>query len=71
LPGMDGYAVLKALRENSVTHAIPVIFLTGQVSPKEIQTGFGMGVDDYLCKPAPRPVLLAAIRKHLQKRRPI
>jgi len=69
LTGMDGFAVLQALRQNPATHQIPVIFLTGQTSPPEIQTGYNMGVDDYLCKPAPRTALLAAIGKQLQKPR--
>jgi DNA-binding response OmpR family regulator len=67
LPGKDGYAVLMELCENPRTKDIPVIFLTGQTSPKEIQTGFTMGVDDYLCKPASREVILAALRKQLDK----
>jgi len=65
LTGMDGYDVLKSLRENEITRQIPVIFLTGQASPKEVQTGMGMGVNDYLCKPASRPEIVAAIRKQL------
>ena len=65
LAGIDGYDVLKALREGQTTRQIPVIFLTGQATPKEVKAGMGMGVNDYLCKPATRPEIMAAIRKHL------
>lgn len=34
LPGMDGYAVLQKLRADRATRHIPVIFLTGQTSPR-------------------------------------
>lgn len=68
LTGIDGYDVLKALRENQTTRQIPVIFLTGQASPREVKAGMGMGVNDYLCKPASRPEIVAAIRKQLNNR---
>ena len=68
LTGIDGYDVLKALRENQATRQIPVIFLTGQASPREVKAGMGMGVNDYLCKPASRPEIVAAIRKQLNNR---
>jgi DNA-binding response OmpR family regulator len=67
LNGIDGFEVLKALRGDLATAKIPVIFLTGQVSPKEMQAGEGLGVDDYLCKPATRMGIVAAIRKQLSK----
>jgi CheY-like chemotaxis protein len=70
LTGMDGHAVLQALRADPDTGRIPVIFLTGQASPQEIQTGFSLGAGDYLCKPVTRPVMLTAIRKQLARSRP-
>ena len=68
MTGMDGFAVLKALRTGEKNRQTPVIFLTGQVSPEEIQAGQGLGVNDYLCKPATRQDILAAIYRQLGKR---
>lgn len=67
LNGIDGYDVLKALREDESTKAIPVIFLTGQASQREIQMAVGMGVNGYLCKPATRSDIVSAIRRQLEK----
>jgi two-component system response regulator VanR len=48
MPEMDGYAMLKKLREIS---DVPVILLTAKAEPMDKVTGFIMGCDDYVVKP--------------------
>lgn len=70
LPGMDGYGVLLKLCQNPRTEWIPIIFLTGQSAPEQVQAGLARGVDAYLCKPSSREEILSAIGKQLDKPRP-
>ena len=47
MPGMDGYAVLAALRRDPKLADIPLIFLTGQSQPSQVRQGMNLGADDY------------------------
>lgn len=49
MPKMDGFTVLKTLREENIT--TPVIMLTAKGSLKDKAAGFNLGADDYLTKP--------------------
>ncbi len=51
MPGMDGYEVLKKLRESEVTKNIPIIFLTAEGQKEKIQKRIAAGVYDYVVKP--------------------
>ncbi|MFH2202851.1 MAG: response regulator [Elusimicrobiota bacterium] len=51
MPGMDGYAVCRALREDYRTRHIPVLMLTGMGPGDAELRGLDMGADDYLTKP--------------------
>ncbi len=54
LPKLDGYAVLKRLREQT---DVPVILLTARVSEEDRLRGLALGADDYVVKPfSPREV---------------
>ena len=48
MPGMDGFAVAKRLREFSSTY---LIFITALAEEIDVVTGFEAGADDYLVKP--------------------
>jgi DNA-binding response OmpR family regulator len=50
LPGMDGYAVLRALRTEMLL-PVPVLMLTARDELDDKLTGFAHGADDYLTKP--------------------
>lgn len=50
LPEMDGFEVLKALRENPKGKDMPVILLTNLGQKEEIEKGLAMGASDYLIK---------------------
>lgn len=51
LPEMDGYAVLKQLQQNKEICAIPVIAVTANAMPKDIEQGKNAGFYDYLTRP--------------------
>ena len=67
MPGMDGYAVLEALRANEETVSIPFIFLTAKGDRKDLRAGMDLGADDYLTKPVTAAELLGSIETRLQR----
>ena len=71
MPEVDGYGVLKLLRENLVTEAIPFIFLTAKSTKADLREGMELGADDYLTKPFTRDELMKAINTRLDKQRVI
>ena len=60
LPGMDGFAVCRRLREDAKT-TTPIIMLTARDELDDKLSGFGAGADDYLVKPFDLPELAARI----------
>ncbi|MBD2250436.1 hybrid sensor histidine kinase/response regulator [Nostoc parmelioides] len=67
MPELDGYEVLKVLRQRSETAIIPLIFLTAKSDKNDFRQGMEMGADDYIIKPFTRAELLAAIACRLEK----
>jgi len=51
LPGMDGYAVLEQLRADAATAVIPVVAISANAMPADIQRGEAAGFTAYLTKP--------------------
>ena len=51
MPGMDGFEMLKIIKENDILKRIPVIFLTADSSPEAEIEGFNHGIADYIVKP--------------------
>ena len=64
LPGVDGWTVLKKLRERKQT---PVLFLTARDDVQDRVKGLELGADDYLVKPFAFAELLARIRTLLRR----
>ena len=56
MPGLDGFAVCRAVREES---AVPILFLTALGREEDILRGYALGCDDYVTKPFSLAVLLA------------
>ncbi len=67
LPGLDGFAVLTALRTAKQT---PVLMLTARGKTDDKVRGFDLGADDYLVKPFQFPELLARVRALLKRGQP-
>ena len=65
MPGMDGYAVCRALKADPATAGIPVIFITALNDSQDETAGFDVGGVDYLTKPVSPPVVRARVRTHL------
>ena len=51
MPGMDGYQVLEILKADASLRTIPVIAVTANAMPRDIDRGTGVGFIDYLTKP--------------------
>lgn len=64
LPGMDGFSVLRKLRQQS---RIPVLMLTARGQDEDRIVGLDLGADDYLPKPFNARELLARIRAVLRR----
>ena len=64
LPGMDGFQVLRKIRENLIT---PVIMLTARGEVTDRIVGLELGADDYLPKPFEPRELLARIQSILRR----
>ncbi|MGQ3029956.1 MAG: response regulator transcription factor [Ferrovibrionaceae bacterium] len=66
MPEMDGFAFLKALRDNHRQFAdMPFIFLSGLSERKDIIAGRALGVDDYVTKPIDADLLIAVVDSRL------
>src|SRR6266498_343773 len=51
MPDMDGYEVLRRIRQHPPTAIIPVIFLTALATQQDERLGMDLGAIDYLTKP--------------------
>lgn len=67
MPELDGYAVLRQVRQNPQTALIPFIFLTAKGTVEDFRSGMRLGADDYLTKPCTQAELLHAITTRLTK----
>lgn len=65
LPGMDGWHLLKAIRQAG--NEMPVLFLTARDSVEDRVKGLELGADDYLVKPFAFSELLARVRSLLRR----
>jgi len=66
MPGMDGFEVIKQLKSDEETRAIPVIFITGLKDVDNEEKGFSLGACDYIQKPFHAAIVLARVRLHLE-----
>jgi two-component system copper resistance phosphate regulon response regulator CusR len=65
LPGLDGWQVLRALRDRGLH--MPVLFLTARDQVEDRVKGLELGADDYLVKPFSFAELLARVRTILRR----
>jgi DNA-binding response OmpR family regulator len=64
LPGIDGFEVLKTIRERE---DIPVLLVSARAEEIYKINGFGLGADDYITKPFSSAELVARVNAHLNK----
>jgi signal transduction histidine kinase/CheY-like chemotaxis protein len=61
LPGIDGYAVAKAIRADPALRSIPLVALTGYAGPDDVERALAAGFDRHLAKPPD----MSAVKKAL------
>jgi len=66
MPGLDGFGLLRELRNDARTKAIPVILLSARAGEESAVEGLDAGADDYLAKPFSARELRARVRTHLE-----
>jgi DNA-binding response OmpR family regulator len=70
LPGIDGFTVLRALREEPRWRRLPVVVLSSRASPLDRARGLLAGADVYLAKPVQladlHRIVLAQLRRSLE-----
>lgn len=69
MPGQDGWALLKELRETAATRLVPVIVVSGQGSEASRVGGLAQGADDFVVKPFLPAELAARVARLLERRR--
>lgn len=69
MPGMDGLAVCRALRQDPANRMLPVVLVTSLDPHRERVKGLEAGADDFLSKPINAPELLARVRSLLRVKR--
>jgi two-component system alkaline phosphatase synthesis response regulator PhoP len=67
MPELNGYGVLKAIRQNPATESIPVIFLTAKENRTDLRQAMELGADDYIPKPFTPEELQKAIEARLAR----
>jgi len=65
MPEINGYDVCKALKADSTTKNIPVIFVTALLNPGDEKRGFEAGAVDYITKPVNCDVVRVRVKAHL------
>jgi two-component system alkaline phosphatase synthesis response regulator PhoP len=63
MPKLDGFEVVRLLREDPETAALPIVMLTERTSEEDVLDGLGLGVEEYMPKPfSPRELSLRVKR---------
>lgn len=68
MPDIDGYEVLRRLRNHQRIFATPFVFLTACNSTQDMRQGLSSGADDYLLKPFTQEELLRTVEVRLLQR---
>jgi DNA-binding response OmpR family regulator len=65
MPGIDGFAVCQAIREDSKTNDLPIIMLSARTDSESINLGLSLGANKYLTKPVAPDELAQHVREVL------
>jgi len=66
MPGIDGFEVIKRLRENPETADIRIVILSALNSNEDVVKGFNVGANDFIMKPIIMEKLLTCVITQLQ-----
>lgn len=66
MPGMDGFAVCRQLREDARTKDLPIIFLSGLQDPQDRVRGIELGAVDFVTKPFDAAEVRARVRRQVE-----
>jgi len=66
MPGMDGFTLLKSIKEDALLSTVPVIILSGKPFIPEQRKALALGAEMYLTKPIRNQQLLEKIKPYLQ-----
>jgi len=66
MPEMDGYEVIRKLKNDEDTRDIPIIFLTARGDSESVVRAFDEGAYDYLIKPFNPKELLSRVKTHIE-----
>src|SRR5258708_33166976 len=66
MPDMDGFQVVRELRNSPLTAEIPIIMITARDDLDARAEGMRLGVSDFLAKPVFRRQLASRVRAHLE-----
>ena len=67
MPKMNGFELVKGLRQNLGLADLPIIMLTTESSDKSQELAFKLGADDYIIKPFKAPLVIARINAALRR----
>ena len=67
MPTMDGYELLRQVRDDPTLRHIPFIFLTARSTQEDAKKGRALGASDYLTKPFEFAELFAIVEKYLKQ----
>lgn len=63
LPKLDGRDVVRAIRADAATRAVPVVALTSSVERPDVDACYALGVNSYLQKPVEFAEFVSAVRQ--------
>ena len=66
MPEIDGYELIKQLKDDPETALIPVIFITAKSSKEDMIKGFELGAVDYIAKPFYEQEVLVRVKTHIE-----
>ena len=65
MPVMDGYVLVKTLRETK--HTLPILMITAKSQLESLEEAFNLGVDDYMVKPIRLAELVLRVQALLRR----
>jgi DNA-binding response OmpR family regulator len=67
MPKLDGFEVVRLMREDPATRTMPIVMLTERTSEEDVLGGLNLGVDEYMPKPFSPHELSARVRRLLSR----